>query len=239
LSRPKEYLVSAAPLQELVFDKEELVLCIPGFALSVQKIAYSLSKGNKVVSPDGSAIRHGGNLTLYEYGDTLNYKSIIVAPSNLGYKEAVRWIKKLEPSCAVVPANADQEFLLKHCLDATNRQELCILPYGVQSLVSTKQVSISTQVAQKPRKTLLNPEKLPRGSILVLAESSAEILKNRSKVLTLTERGGKICISNNQTVPFWLNVISRKRVVILCGNISWADMWIKRSVPIISIDELT
>lgn len=238
LSRPKGHILSDAPLQNLVFDKEESVLCIPGFALVVQNIAYSLSNGHDVISPDRSAIRTGGHLTLYEYGETLDFKRMIVAPSNLGFKEAVHWIKSLEPGCAVVPTNADQEFLLRHCIGETNRQELYVLPYGVQSLVTTKQVSTSPQVAHMPRKALRSTEKLPRSSVLILAESSAEILKQASKVLALTERGGEICISNNQTVPFWLNLMSRKRVVVLCGNISWADMWIKKGVPIISIDEL-
>jgi hypothetical protein len=238
LSRPKSYTLPDAPLQERLFDKEESVLCIPGFALVVQKIAYSLSNGHDVLSPDRSAIRSGGHLTLYEYGETSEFKKIIVAPSNLGFKEAAHWIKSLETGCAVVPTNADQEFLLRHCIDKTNREGLFILPYGVQSLVTTKQVSTSPQLAQKPRRALRSTEKLPRTSVLILAESSAEILKHASKVLALTGRGGEICISSNQTVPLWLNVISRTRVVILCGNISWADIWIKKDVPIISIDEL-
>jgi hypothetical protein len=53
----------------------------------------------------------------------------------------------------------------------------------------------------------------------------------------LVRRGAKICISGNQTVPFWLNLISTIRVVIVCGSISWPELWIRRSVPILRIEE--
>jgi hypothetical protein len=70
-----------------------------------------------------------------------------------------------------------------------------------------------------------------------VAESNAELEKYSHGVSMLVRRGAKICISGNQTVPFWLKLISTIRVVILCGNISWPELWIRRSVPILRIEE--
>ena len=83
LSRPKEYRLDERPLVDMDFDVEESVLCIPGFTLSARNTSFSLSTMNDVLSQDRSAIRHGETLTLYEYGDTVQCKSLVVAEKNL------------------------------------------------------------------------------------------------------------------------------------------------------------
>ena len=237
LSRPKEYRLNDNPLQNMDFDVEESVLCIPGFTLSAKDKSFTLSTMKDVLSKDRSAIRHGETLTVYQYGDTLHCKSLVIAPKNLRLEEALRWINSLKIQCAVVPTSADQEFLFRHCLSATNREDVYILPYGVQTMVVTKQVSTSPSAVNRPRRIFRRPEKLRRSTLLIVAESSAELKKYSPSVSMLVRRGAKICISNNQTVPFWLNLFSAIRVVVVCGSISWPELWIRRSVPILKIEE--
>jgi hypothetical protein len=236
-SRPKEYILSETFMTDMVFEDEEIVSCIPGFTLATQGVSYPLSNSNDVLSSDKSAIRYGGKLSIYECADLFSYKSLLIAPKHLRYNEGIRWIKTLEPNCAVVPQSSDQEFLLRHCLSETRREDLKILTHGVQSLVACRQIHTSPEFKKKPRRVLRTLDRLPRGPLAVLAESTSEILKNRSQVSKLVSRGAKICISDNQTVPYWLDYLSRQRAVILCGSITWADMWIKANVPIIEIDE--
>jgi hypothetical protein len=237
LSRPKEYRLNDNPLENMDFDVEESVLCIPGFTLSAKDKSFTLSTMKDVLSKDRSAIRHGETLTVYQYGDTLHCNSLVIAPKNLRLEEALRWVNSLKIRCAVVPTSADQEFLFRHCLSATNREDVYILPYGVQTVVVTKQVSTSPSAVNRPRRVFRRPEKLRRSTLLIVAESSAELKRYSPSVSMLVRRGAKICISNNQTVPFWLNLFSAIRVVIVCGSISWPELWIRRSVPILKIEE--
>jgi hypothetical protein len=73
--------------------------------------------------------------------------------------------------------------------------------------------------------------------VVIIAESNHQLGKNIDKVSRLIGRGASVCISTNMYVSLWLPLLSQKKLVILCGNVGWADLWISKKVPIIQISD--
>ena len=238
-TRPLDFLLSNKRDGEIVFESEEKIYCIPGFMLCANGEAHPLSTSSQLISQDSSAIKHGEKVTLFEHGESFQGKSLVIAPGDLRRKEAMRWINQLEPSSIVVPVSADQEFLLRHCIKVTNIAGVTILVYGVQSVVVCKEVLIHNQISKKPRRLFRSPEKMRRKSLLIIAESYENLLANQAKVSVLTKRGARVCVSSNQTAALLLGQLVRARVVILCGHVTWPELWIDRSIPIIGLGEWT
>jgi len=236
-STPSEFLLAEGELDNNVFDKKEVVFCIPGYVLCAQGLAHSLAENGGVLSPDKSALKHGRNLILLESGESVNATSIAIAPSNLRLNEATDWVRKLELDSVVVPASADQEFLLRHCVGLTKRANVSVLSFGVQYQIVCERITSFSPVSKSSRRLFRSPERLRRKSLTVIAETNESLMANQADVLKLVKRGARLCVSNNQSVPVWIDEINRAKVVIVCGNVPWLDLWIKRNVPIISLDD--
>ena len=236
-STPREYPLAEEGVTKIVFDGEEKVFCIPGYALCAKGTAYSLFENHDLHSPDKSAIKHGGKLTLFESGESMISDTLAIAPNSLRINEARRWLSQLTPNSAIVPASADQEFLLRYCLSIAEKDATRVLVFGIQSEVLCKQLINTAPVTLKPRRLFRSPEKLRRRTLLIVAESNASLMENFRKVSLLVKRGAKICISNNETVPLWQKKIKRASVIVVCGKVTWLDLWVRRSVPIIGLNE--
>jgi hypothetical protein len=234
-STPREFLQAEGKLDSIIFEKKEVVFCIPGYALCAQGLAHSLSENGDVQSPDKSALKHGRNLTLLDSGESVNVNTIALAPSNLGITEARDWVRKLEPDSVIVPANAEQESLLNHFVGLAKRSNIGVLSYGVQYQIVCERITSFSPVSKKPRRLFRSPERLRRKTLTVIAETNESLMANQADVLKLVKRGARLCVSSNQSVPFWIDEINRAKVVIVCGNVPWLVFWIKRSVPIIGL----
>ena len=234
-STPMEFLKAEGELDKIVFDKKEVVFCIPGYVLCAQGLAHSLAENSDLLSPDKSALKHGRNLILLESGESVNATSIAIAPSNLRLNEATNWLRKLDPDSVVVPASAEQEFLLRHCVGLTKRANVSVLSFGVQYQIVCERITSFSPVSKNSRRLFRSPERLRRKSLTVIAETSEGLMTNQTDVLKLVKRGAKLCVSNSETVPVWLDEINKAKVLIVCGNVPWLDLWIKRSVPIIGL----
>jgi hypothetical protein len=234
-STPREFLLADGELENINFDEKEVVFCIPGHVLCAQGLAHSLAENGDVLSPDKSALTHGRSVTLLESGESVNATSIAIAPTNLRLNEATDWVRKLKPESVVVPASVDQEFLLRHCAGLTKRANITVLSYGVQHQIDCERITSFSPVNKNPRRLFRSPERLRRKSLTVIAETYESLMANQADVLKLVKRGAKLCVSNSETVPVWLDEINRAKVIIVCGNVPWLDLWIKRSVPIIGL----
>jgi len=234
-STPMAFLKAEGELDNIIFDKKDVVFCIPGYVLCVQGLAHFLSENRNVQSPDKSALKHGRNLTLLESGESVNATSIAIAPRNLRLNEATDWVRKLEPESVIVPTSAEQESLLNHCVGLAKRANIIVLSYGVQYQIVCERIRSFSPVSKHPRRVFRSPERLRRKSLTVIAETNESLMANQTEVLKLVNRGARLCVSNNQSVPFWIDDINKAKVVIVCGNVTWLDLWIKRSVPIIGL----
>jgi hypothetical protein len=234
-SAPREFLLAEGELGNITFDEKDVVFCIPGFGLCAQGLAHSVAENGDVLSPDKSSLKHGRNLFLLESGESVNSTSIAIAPSNLRLNEATDWVRKLEPDSVVVPASADQEVLLRHCVGLTKRANVSVLSFGVQYQIVCERITSFSPVSKSSRRLFRSPERLRRKSLIVIAETNESFMANQAEVLKLVKRGARLCVSNNQSVPLWIDEINRAKVLIVCGNIPWLDLWIKKSVPIIGL----
>lgn len=234
-STPREFLLAEEELGNITFDEKEVVFCIPGYVLCAQGLARSLSENRDVQSPDKSALKHGRNLTLLDSGESVNVNTIALAPNNLRITEARDWVRKLQPNSVVVPASSEQESLLKHCVGLAKRANISVLSYGVQYQIVCERITSFSPVSKNPRRLFRSPERIRRKSLTVIAETNETLMANQADVLKLVKRGARLCVSNNQSVPFWIDEINRAKVIIVCGNVPWLDLWIKRSVPIIGL----
>lgn len=236
-STTREFLLAEGELGNITFDKEEVVFCIPGYVLCAHGLAHSLSENRDVLSPDKSALKHGRNLTLLDSGKTVNVKTMVLTPNNLRIADARDWVRKLEPDSVVVPASAEQEALLNHCVGLAKRAKISVLSYGAQYQIVCERIRGYSSVSKNRRRLFRSPERLRRKSLIVIAETNESLVANQTEVLKLVKRGARLCVSNTQSVPFWIDEINRAKVVIVCGNMPWLDLWIKKSVPIIGLDD--
>jgi predicted phosphohydrolase len=73
--------------------------------------------------------------------------------------------------------------------------------------------------------------------VVIIAESNHHLARNIDKVSRIIRGGAAVCVSTNEYASLWLPVLSKKKLVILCGAVSWADLWISKKVPMIQISD--
>jgi hypothetical protein len=236
-SNPKVFTLLEGKLASFSFEAEERVFCIPGYVVCAQGIAHPLSGNNDLLSPDKSAVKHSGKLTLFESEDRIDSNYLVIAPDNLMITEAKRWVKRLKPDSVVVPASADQEYLLRYCVNASKKVGVRVMVYGVQSEISCRQLIKASPIRSKPRRLLWSPKRLRRRGLMVVADSPESLVANEVEVSSLIKHGARICVSNNQAVPFWLDTIRVAKVIVVCGKVSWIGIWVKKSIPIVGVEQ--
>ena len=236
-SRVMDVLQVEEPLTNLEFESEEQVNCIPGFHVAAKGLSYSLDSDNAVLSPDKTAIRHGGKTTLSKQGQCLRVNSLLLVPRQLNYEDALLWLSTVRDSTVLIPASEDQEHLLRHCINIMGISNVSTLVFGAQTTIFCKKIVIGVWINSRQRKTYRKRDSLRRRSVVIIAESNHHLAKNIDKVSRIIGRGAAVCISTNVYVSLWLPVVSEKKLVILCGAVSWADLWISKKVPMIQISD--
>jgi len=236
-SQVKDLLRGEESITNLDFESEEEVNCIPGFHVAAKGRSYSLGTDNAVLSPDKTAIRHGKRITVSEQGEFLRFNSLLLVPRNLNYEDAIAWLKTVRDGTALIPASEDQEYLLRHCINAIGKENVCTLVFGVQTRVICRKIVIGVWLKSKQRRNHRKLDNWRRKSVVIISESNHHLAKNIDKVSRIIGRGASVCISSNMYVSLWLPLLSQKKLVILCGGVDWADLWVSRKVPIIQISD--
>jgi hypothetical protein len=236
-SRVMDMLQVEDSITNLGFESEEEVNCIPGFHVAAKGLSYSLDNDNAVLSPDKSSIRYGGRISISKQGDYLRFSSLLLVPRQLNYEDALVWLKTVRDNTALIPASEDQEHLLRHCLNELGINNVSTLVFGAQTTVVCKKIVIGVWIKSKQRKSYRKRDNLRRSSVAVIAESNHQLAKNIERVSRIIGRGASVCVSTNVYVPLWLPLLSQKKLVILCGTVSWADLWISKKVPVIQISD--
>ena len=236
-SLAKEMHQKEESLANLDFESEEEVNCIPGFHVAVKGRSYSLDTDHVVLSPDKTAIRHGKKVTVSEQGEWLRFNGLLLVPRGLNYDDALVWLRTVRDGSALIPASEDQEYLLRHCLNAIGKENVYTLVFGVQTRIVCKKIVIGVWPKSEKRRNYRQRDNFRRKSVVIIAESNHQLGRNIEKVSRIIGRGASVCISTNMYVSLWLPLLSRKKLVILCGSVSWADMWVSNKVPIIQITD--
>jgi hypothetical protein len=236
-SQVKDILQVEESITNLDFESEEEVNCIPGFHVVVKGRSYSLDTDNAVLSPDKTAIRHGRRITVSKQGEYLRFNSLLLVPRQLNYEDALVWLNTVRDSTVLIPASEDQEYLLRHCINIMGIKKVSTLVFGTQTRIICKKFVIGVWLKSKQRKNYRKRDNFRRRSVVIIAESNHDLAKNIEKASRIIGTGASVCISTNVYVSLWLPLLSQKKLVILCGVVGWADLWISKKVPMIQISD--
>jgi hypothetical protein len=145
-SQVKDMLHMEYATSNFDFESEEEVDCIPGFHVAAKGQSYSLDTENAVLSPDKTAIRHGGTVTTSGRGDYLRFNILLLVPRQLNLEDALIWLNTVRDNTVLIPASEDQEHLLRHCLNELGRKNVSTLVFGAQTTIVCKKIVIGVWV---------------------------------------------------------------------------------------------
>jgi hypothetical protein len=233
-STPIEVSVGELEQSEISFREAQLVTCVPGQFISIENVGYFISDHKAVLSKDNSVIYYDNRFAFFRKGAQLESKLLVLSPQALNREQASEWMLALGVGTIVAPFSSDQEHLLNFVALENNLSSVRILEFGVQAQISCYGLVVSKELGHSNRRVPGRLDYLRRKSILVISETLEELLNNQSAVMDLVARGASICISDNRSAKFWIEKFKHAKLVVTFGRVSWVDVWLSKSIPIIS-----